>query len=268
MTNSRTPTISSPARRGVARIVTVLKPVCLSASDQKEPSLETSATAMGCPVEKTRPAMPLPGGILTCMSLSRTSLKATRNLRPPSFPSRTNTEAWSEPTACAVMRSRFSMEFVSGAVKELATSTALTAAFSLASNESPFLAGREARLPCDARFFAAVFFLVLLAISFQLLLSRRCLKQLLSHVAVRDYTVAFEDIQFPDAASRFGLSVPAKPGAQASLPALSAYWREPFVRLLAQSCRQGCLRSQLKPYVENRSNSKGNLSTSGVAPAC
>src|SRR5438477_586678 len=61
-TNSSTPMVSFLVRKGVASSVTVLKPVFLSAWDQNDPSSLTSFTAIGCPLENTRPAIPFPGG--------------------------------------------------------------------------------------------------------------------------------------------------------------------------------------------------------------
>src|SRR5947209_8334636 len=83
---------------------------------------------------------------------------ATRNFRPPFDPSRTSTDAVSEPTSCAAMRRRFSIEFVSGAVREFATSTRLMASRRRASNET---------LPSErAPFFATRFLLDFLGADF------------------------------------------------------------------------------------------------------
>ena len=95
-----------------------------SAPDQNDPSALTSFTAIGCPLEKTRPAIPLPGGILIFSRASSSSLTATKNLRPPSRPSRTSTEASAEPTVSAAIFSRSSMPCRIGAARESESFTA------------------------------------------------------------------------------------------------------------------------------------------------
>src|SRR5882762_9143893 len=126
LTNSSTPMVSFPDRSGVARSVIVLKPTALSAPDQKDPSALTSLTAIGCPVEKTSPAIPFPGGQRIFTTLASKSLTASRNLNPPSLPSRTSTDASAEPTESAATWRISSMACLSGADKEFEISIAAT----------------------------------------------------------------------------------------------------------------------------------------------
>src|SRR3984893_13788268 len=132
LTNSSTPTISPLSRSGVASTVMVLKPVRRSASDQNEPSLDTSATAIGWVVEKTNPAMPAPGGRRKANNSSETPLVAVRNFKPPSSPSRTSTEATADPTDPAASCRISSIARLSGTASEFETSmwlmTSLTSA--------------------------------------------------------------------------------------------------------------------------------------------
>ncbi len=126
-TNSSTPMVSFLVLKGVASSVTVLKPVFLSAWDQNDPSSLTSFTAIGCPLEKTRPAIPFPGGMRIFNNSSSNSLTATRNFSPPSLPSRINTDASADPTECAATPRRSSTARLSGSDNECDTSIALMA---------------------------------------------------------------------------------------------------------------------------------------------
>src|ERR1700730_3471487 len=122
LTNSSTPTISPLARSGVASNVIVLNPVRRSASDQKEPSLDTSATAIGWVVEKTKPAIPAPGGRRKANNSSETPLVAVRNFKPPSSPSRTSTDATAEPTDSAAKCKSSSIARLSATARQCETS--------------------------------------------------------------------------------------------------------------------------------------------------
>src|SRR5437867_4478046 len=62
--------------------------------------------------------MPAPGGRRKARTSSVTPLVAVRNFNPPSFPSRTKTEATAEPTTCAEECKSRSMAVLSGAVSE------------------------------------------------------------------------------------------------------------------------------------------------------
>src|SRR5262249_42036098 len=136
-------------RKGVASKVTVLKPVRLSASDQNEPSCSTSATAMGCCVEKTRPAMPAPGGSRKASNSSVTPLVAVRNFRPPLSPSRTSTEATAELTALLAVRNKSSMARCKETVSEFETSIEAAISLNCSANDLlPEFCGLSFMLHC------------------------------------------------------------------------------------------------------------------------